>query len=425
MKMCRYVLALIVLIIPCLISCKKERQNEALTVYFEDTSVVSALIERAINKYEEKSGITVKVEHLPIYASQEEYDLFRDKQRAEFMAGKGPDVYIKMGEFDKSIYKWMDAGLFIDFNELINSDKSFSIEDYEQEVLKAGIYSNKQYIMPLTFSIPACVTTFDRLAKYGVTKRDFNGYEKFIDTTLMLQKNDEKLIINYNGDGTLAFSGWIKEALDLNDKKLQMDTKIFDKAIQVLQNEYVLNQKDNGEQYYEITHIDDNEKGLFIIGESTQSELAFLINAEDHIVELIPIPSCFGEKTAIVYQYCMISSFSNNIGNAWEFVKILLGDEYQKNIYKAGNGIGVSRAFVDYSIEQIVQSYSYFGVISEKNINQMKSYYKEYDNAIIWAIDEGKIIYYSFYEYIHSNTQKDIREVKKEVSNELNLWMSE
>ena len=69
---------------------------------------------------------------------------------AELPAGKGPDLILSpTDDFGGDVYKTMNSNLFVDLNQLILRDDEFSLDEYIENVMNAGIYKGKRYIMPI------------------------------------------------------------------------------------------------------------------------------------------------------------------------------------------------------------------------------------------------------------------------------------
>lgn len=94
------------------------------------------------------------------------YDAELPHIRTEIMAGGGPDVFLMSGfggsfsgtpanTLFQNPEHAMAAGFFLPLDEYIETAKLMEFDQLEPKVMEAGQYEGKQYIMPMSYLIPA------------------------------------------------------------------------------------------------------------------------------------------------------------------------------------------------------------------------------------------------------------------------------
>ena len=433
-KIVSVVISVVMLVVPFLSSCSVKQVNDSLKVYFYPNGMDQELIDKAIFLFEKQSGIKVTAynEVPPNY--KEGRDEYFNKLSAEIMAGNAPDVFVTSVEFLTNIFKMMESGAFLDFDTLIKKDSEFNLSDYEKMVMDTGIYSDARFLMPISYHVPLLFTTGNRLGRYGLQREDFENYESLLDTALTLQNEGVSYFVPPFSYGFMWSSGgWFQEMVNIEEKTVDISAPTIDKAIKFLKNEELLRTEYDVMQTGFHSSLIDYEKGIFCICPYVANEMIYLASAEgDDDVEMFTIPNINGQSTATVASYCMISSTSVNVKNAWEFVKILLGDECQSNMSIIGDGVGVATQWIDANIEAQMkrQESRGYGSVSNKHENMVKELYKTCDNAIIASAHSGVLAYLEMeilQGYIlNSDYEKvDLNAVKEQAKNNLSIWLNE
>lgn len=91
---------------------------------------------------------------------------YRTKLAGDLMAGEGPDIILASNTTNNTVQnltKLLQNGAFLDLNEL-----KLDLSSCNSSVLKAGIYNEKQYLIPLNYSLGFLLTTQERLEKYNI-----------------------------------------------------------------------------------------------------------------------------------------------------------------------------------------------------------------------------------------------------------------
>ena len=110
-------------------------------------------------------------------------DGFYTRISAEIMSGSGPDIIIG-NYYGMNANKMMRSGAFADLNEFLEADPEFERSKYNGKILEAGQVEGKQYIMPLTYTIPLVLTTQELLDKAGFDISTADNYNAFLEECL-------------------------------------------------------------------------------------------------------------------------------------------------------------------------------------------------------------------------------------------------
>lgn len=151
----------------------------------EEADTKGRPLEKAIQDYQKKyPKIHINVEILlnsspPANATEEEATQLSEqcsaqisRLRAEVMSGKGPDLFYYepltwadnlFADVSKAIY----AGTFCDLAPYLVADSNFRTEDFYAPLLEAGNVNGKQYVVPLSFTMPMFLTTSKNLVSIG------------------------------------------------------------------------------------------------------------------------------------------------------------------------------------------------------------------------------------------------------------------
>lgn len=388
------ILFVLLLVLVPFSSCVTKQNNSQLTVFCTSREYTGQFFNTTISEYEKLSGAEVILwEQLPPSAvkptTEKDWMDLNLRLKSAVMAGEGPDVFVFEGsEFYSELYKMIEAGIFLDFDPLIEKDSEFKLDDYEKTIMDVGYYSGRRYILPLTYSVPNLVVNEDKMKQFNVNLDDVSTYKNLLNTALRLHTEGKSL---YTDLGSVFYYGeysWSQEAIDFENKKLNLDVDTFDMFMQYQREE--INLSDNytkGISSIDFAELTANEDGLFFFDDGLMGLTRVLSSGrEDNSILILPIPNSKGNHTACVTYFAMIPSSSKNIEGAWEFVKLLLGDDFQKQIYMnymGAEGVGVKSSLIDYNIEHFTEMNSSFGPIPEKYIEKIKTLYKNYDNVVI------------------------------------------
>ena len=290
----------------------------------EPTYTERAAIMR-FNKYNPDYYITIKVYADMEYNtedSQEKYKLAQQSFNNDLVSGKGADIYISyQGKLD--FINLAKKGALVDLYELIDADEDISRDDFVQSVLKAMEYNGKLYTMIPFFSIYTIAGKKSLLEQYD--KWDFNAIydltSKHPDSILFMNSTQERNFTTLTAYALDMF-------YDRETAECHFDSEQFIKLLEVVKN--------GGTEYDQTADL-----GELLTGESVLLYETSLIPW----YELQLLPYYFGgdmtfagypskeekSETAFSFHYeWSISEQSQHREGAWQFIKSLFDDEYQR-----------------------------------------------------------------------------------------------
>lgn len=436
MKKVICIVSVIVLLFLVLGSCGTEKKDNkenkpTLTIWYLPTgnNQLTQIVSNATRVFKEIYDVEVVYYPEPtsdMMKTENGEAMYYQKLNTEIMSGKGPDLFM-MGassfvEFD--IYKKMDSGMYLDINELINKDKGFSLDDYESTIMDVGVYKEKRYAIPINYSMPLLITTKDKMDECGIIGDDFTEYERFIDTFLRLQGTYRNSRTHYTRTYSDLFIryGWNQECMDFETGEIDLGSSLLRKSMDLYRNEFseVMNLSDSPnreEGYYDDLLI----LSINLYEQAVQFEL--LKESIDNI-EVFTIPNNYGKATVNVTNYCMLSSSSEKKDLAWNYLKLILSEDFQKNqIIKTRESIGVRRDSFDEGFNNAIKEVIGHGRISDEWREKLKNVYRTADNAVFVNNPAGHQVLIAMSDFTDNNCSYE--EAKSYAESYLKIWLSE
>ncbi len=113
------------------------------------------------------------------YLDEEARTSFSERLKVELLAGRGPDVVFFDRRTFPDLYKVLDAGVFYDLNEMLDTDETFHIEDYIRPIFDGGLYQGKRQFIPLTFRINYLLADSAALRAQGIEISEQPNFSKW------------------------------------------------------------------------------------------------------------------------------------------------------------------------------------------------------------------------------------------------------
>ena len=352
---------------------------------------------------------------------------FVQKLSADIMAGKGPDIFLF--DFNGSfadLNKKMDAGVFYDINDFINADNSFNLNDYERRIMDAGIYKGKRYILPVSYHVPMLISTKEKFDKYGYKIDDFTRFNSFLSGwEAFLNERDSLFVDPYLLWMSLSTThyGFLDECVDYEKNEVNLKTPTLKRVMDILRNDYL-----NSEFYPNSVSYIGSKDSLFNFSETISNSLDMIKDYGWDNAVIIPVPNAFGNSTASIMDYCMISKNCKNPDLAWTYVKILLSCKIQNTSVLSNeafyNGIGVMKGSMDQIIEDWFDKYSIEIGKNKEAKDMISGVYNSYDNVVL-PFFKGYSVVIQMVDYIENSSMNDFDKLKAETENYFNIWLSE
>ena len=314
-----------------------EQTNNSLKIaYFGTSSLISGPL------YEFKQShpdVEVITDFLPMTVEDPTGDSFYTRISAEIMSGSGPDI-ILISNSGMNAGKMMRSGIFADLNEFIEADPEFDLSKYNANVLKAGQVEGKQYIMPLTYTIPLVLTTQELLDKTGFDISTADNYNAFLEECLKYKQANipgaPELSLDY------YMTPYLADAVDYDTEEVKINTPENRETIR-LNYEAVASLSDAegyGRGGFYAQKIFEN-KAVFT--QATQPASLYMISYRALKGTATPVMAAVrdaeGRLMAEINEYAMINANSPNKENAYAFLKLLMSDENYSMAYQGSISI--------------------------------------------------------------------------------------
>ena len=296
---------------------------------------------------------------------------FYTRISAEIMSGSGPDIII--GSFyGMNANKMMRSGAFADLNEFLEADPEFDLSKYNANVLKAGQVEGKQYIMPLTYTIPLVLTTQELLDKAGFDISTADNYNAFLEECLKYKQ------ANIPGAPELSLDYYMRpylaDAVDYDTGEVKINTPENRETIR-LNYEAVASLSDAegyGSGGFYAQKIFENEA---MLPQATQPASLYMISYRALKGTATPVMAAVwdaeGRLMAEIHEYAMINANSPNQENAYAFLKLLMSDENYSMMYKGSISIS-NDAIRTYLEEEMVGKEEKLEDLIEQYADEMK-----------------------------------------------------
>lgn len=242
-----------VIIITSFSSCaikNNSEQNHLVYYTLNDEDSLSWIIEK-YNKYcINSNNPSFQVEIVKFDSEQE----MSTQISTEIMAGSGPDI-ISLSQklpFEKLIESRSLMNIY-DLLKDDNSSNAINLDDYNVNILNAGVYDNGLYIVPLFYGVDVLVSTEERLKNFDI--KENNGfsltYSNFSDVFENYFLNDEgySFVSNELSDflwfdyPMQLFCRFLNSYVDFENKAVYFDTDEFKDNLDVMMQMLTISQK--------------------------------------------------------------------------------------------------------------------------------------------------------------------------------------
>lgn len=385
------------LLFSCIISgCSQNNDNSQidnnqLSIYLLKDDEIKPIVKNFNNSQED---VKIKISEF------ENTEVLFTKLQTEMIAGKGPDlIYYNYNTNNQNMKKYIDNDMFADLNELMKNDLTedrFIMSEYNQTVVKSGVYDNKQYFMPLTYLVNSFVTTQENCINYKIDMSDgfcFDTLDKKLSVFLNDDKNKSRCTsLPY----TLFFEKFIEEEVDNKGKKFNFETPEFENTFSSIEKSYITCEVD--ENYDAFQEMADGN--LLFLGSGYFSGNPYVSVAEaDEFFEYNMTPkilSCSSDSNSFdsyVGSLLAINSNSNKKQSAYEFIKFSLN--YKQQMALETNYIPVNNT----AFEKYVEKAEKYIESNDEHQDALASFLKSYlDN--IEKVNKCKLNNYYYYENI-------------------------
>ena len=178
-------------------------QQQPFTVYVPGDN---RQIKEAVAEFQkENSDLVMNIEEF------EDLSELETRLSTELMSGKGPDVILMTEDMSIDVWKMVENQQFYDISGMLSDS-----EKYISAVLESGQYQEKQYLLPLSFSVMQLYTSEERLNQ--VTEGENLAFGAHVSEIMEVLYNDlqnataeQGTIVNQLGEEDILYR-WMQSA---------------------------------------------------------------------------------------------------------------------------------------------------------------------------------------------------------------------
>lgn len=349
MKAKKYMVALLLIgTLTLTVSCSKANiENEASKTKDDIAEIKIDVMERehylldAIKKFNENHE-AVKISYDTIARNEES----KNKYITKLSTGESADIIRIEPWIFSAVNKVADSGIFYDINEFINKDKNFELSDYNQKVLDSGIINGKRVFIPLGYSFKAFYAKNNVLEENGfVTEGSDWTLEYLADkASSFMQKNKDSgkiymVSYKFNLSDIVKCSGL--KLIDYEKKRVTTNSPEFINLMNIYKKMYST-VKDKGnfsstgimsEEFVEMTSDYSEINNGTALTMDNKVEPQWFKDGLNKILNVYLFPQYTSEKSILLEPMLSfaINSKSNYKKEAYEFLKLILSEEYQNS----------------------------------------------------------------------------------------------
>lgn len=417
--------------------------NQRLTVFCIDNTQGPDMIRAALKLYQARyPDVEVElIEPLELsgsYKSSVPIQEVYEQLSAQIMAGEGPDVLLIDDNY-MDVEKLIRQGAFADMEPFFQADH-FDWEPYNQGVMDAGVWNGKRFVIPLAYDFPLLFSTKEVLAETGFDVDACKDYQGFLDeTTRFLESPDQTRRLFYDTwstdyltFGMLDYSG--VSVADYDSQTVDLSLPVFRSTAQWYKSvAETCSQELESPRLGHASAIRDGQVlwtnsiyGAYHNFYATAGALRTVGK-----VAMMPIRDVDGGIRAQIQDAVAIRADSENLQNAYNFLKLLLSPEVQYtasglSVFHDANERLLAKGIGWYIPEgtegffSTERNGSAINAPSQEEIRQFLSFTKEITGGYYY---NNLYLYARMYPYLVENA--DFEETLQEVQRQLEIYITE
>ena len=335
--------------------------NERLSVFCVGDLRDSGMIQLAINLYQ-KMYPDIQVELIKPEFESGDYnqrDELYQQVAAQIMAGAGPDVFL-VDDAVMDVEKLVRQGVFADMEPFLQAD-NFVWTPYNQAVMDGGVWNGKRFVVPLSYNFPLLFTTRSALKETGFDVDACGDYMGFLEETTRFMDDTSQtrqlfckplLIVDVAGTAGISVANYDTQSIDLSSPVLESGFLWYKTVMERHPGNEMTLGYDGLE--YSAAAVRDGQilwaqnlngafKGFFY-------EFAALKTIDE--VVMLPIRDANGGIQAQIEYSVAVRGNSENLQNAYNYIKLLLCPEIQNKLQN-GDQLSVLNSANEYGYEMI------------------------------------------------------------------------
>ncbi len=281
------------------------------------------------------------------------------KVKTELMAGKGPDLLLLDAYGTDDVYKLLKAGVFAPLDEFMTDEAGWDGGQYVMPVIDGGKFAGVQYVMPLTYRVPLVLSSQEALDEIGFNMDACQDTGSLLKEVSALYEKDHQNRILLGMAGFMAFPQLLEgDFLDYESESIDIDPQVLQEACESYKNLYEEDRTDSlSELAYYGYGVDILDREGFIAVITDIDIMLMPVTAIAAKETPVILPAGFAGEGAVaqVASYTGIRANSENKENAWNMLKILMGEEMQTAVSENTISVPVLKSVQDKKIQTRLQ----------------------------------------------------------------------
>ena len=337
--------------------------NESLTVFCLGDDAVQKKLQLALERYRQMYP-DVEVELIkPVYdmGNYEMEDELYQQVAAQIMAGSGPDIFI-VDDAISDVEKLVRQGVFADMEPFFQAD-NFDWEPYNQAVMDGGVWNGKRFLIPLTYNFPLLFTSRTALEETGFDVEACGDYQGFLEETTRFMADETQtrqlfrkkiFITDIVEDSGLTIADYDTRTVDLSSPLFKAGNQWRKTVAERCPHDYNDSYDDAG--LYGAAAVRDGDVLWTVTVQPTYgfyTEFSALKTIGEAV--MMPVRDINGGIQAQIGHPLGVRANSENLQNAYNYIKILLGFSVQTSVAWNWNELSVLDDANEYFYEWITQ----------------------------------------------------------------------
>ena len=339
--------------------------NESLSVFCLGDLADSMMLQAALDRYRLMYP-DVEVELIKPSYDMNNYEMGAELYQqvaAEIMAGEGPDVFIIDEDF-MDVEKLVRQGVFADMEPFFQAD-NFDWEPYNRAVMDGGVWNGKRFVIPLSYDIPLLITSRTALEETGFDVEACGDFQGFLEETARYMADETQTRQLFRSP--IMLTGFMAEyagltLADYDARTIDLSSPVFKSGVLWCRDVIEACAGD----YYD-SYNDGSLYGAATIRDGgvlwTASYVGALSNFYQNFSALktideavmMPVRDINGDIQAKILYPVGVRANSENLQNAYNYIKILLGLDVQTSVGIGWDSLSVLDRANEYFYERVSQ----------------------------------------------------------------------
>lgn len=310
-----------------------EQQNDTLTIYYTDwDNISSKLLDNAAALFQKQyPQIDLRIQKVFTQEDPLSHETAYQKMLSQILVGDGPDLFL-LDPSQMDIEKLVRQGLLADLQPFFAAD-DFDWSVCQKNILDGGIWDEKRLIVPLYYNLPVLYTTKEALAESGFSLEACDHFMGFVRETSRVMSasggtrcviRTPALLSRFASISGINYIDYSSKTADLSSAELRETIEWYKQMVALYGNTVQLDGINGAADVR-----DGSALWLYPYHQPhTGNFIAYGALKTIGSPQLLPIRNLHGGINAEVTMSVAVRSNSANLQNAYQFIKILLSEDF-------------------------------------------------------------------------------------------------